>query len=225
MRVLAALVAFCFTAAAPPRNPSGPKPKADLELPTAPYEKPVASCAPGKKCIVAYRLNEEINEQSAKTVIDWISAAEDAHADAFMLEMNTPGGEVDQGFEIAKKIENSKIPITCVVDGMSASMGAYILQSCPTRVVTRRSVIMFHEPSLGGLFAGRQFDWTAIAERMRVMTNAMAEHCVHRMAISLKEYHARTDGGKQFWMDEKDALKFKAVDKVVWSVQEVLASL
>lgn len=190
-----------------------------------PDPKPVIMCPVGKKCVVTYRLSDGIDDSSSKKVIQWIDAAEEADADAFVLELNTPGGSVPDGFEISKRIENAKLPVTCVVDGKAASMGFYILQSCPTRLMTKRSTLMAHEPSLSGIFYGQPNQWEALTEMLKALRVAMAEHCNRRLTTSVKEYRARTDGGKMWWFTWQDGLKFHAVDKIVDDVASVVKNL
>lgn len=175
--------------------------------------------------VASYRFNDEVNEESVKAALDAIDRAESEHATSFLLEINTPGGDVDEGFKLAKRIEDSKMQIACVVDGKAASMGFYILQSCSTRAMTKRSALMTHEPSLGGMFAGRQNDWASVAAAMKAISDGMAEHCNHRLTTTIKQYHDHTDGNKQWWFSWSDAQKFKAVDKVVDSVKEILEKL
>jgi ATP-dependent protease ClpP protease subunit len=191
-----------------------------------PKPKPVVKCDPDKAaCVVKHKLNAEVGDKSVAAAIDMIDAAEEAGADAFVLEINTPGGSVPDGFELSKRIEDATIPITCVVDGDAASMGFYILQSCPERLMTKRSTLMAHEPALGGMFRGQPNEWAAIAAMMAAMRDALAEHCNHRLSSTIGYYHYRTDGGKMWWFNWNDALHWKAVDGVVGSVAEVVKGL
>lgn len=171
------------------------------------------------KCVPKYRLSEDINESSAARAVKWIEAANKAGADEILLELNTPGGSVGDGFELARAIEDSEAPVTCIVDGDGESMGFYLLQSCDHRVMTKRSKLMAHEPALGGMFRGQPNQWQAIAEMMKAERDAMAEHCAHRLKISLAEYHAKTDGSKMWFLNHAEALKVGAIDEIGGSVK------
>jgi ATP-dependent Clp protease protease subunit len=173
------------------------------------------------KCVPSYRFNEEVDESSAGRAIRWIQAANEAGADELMIEINTPGGSVPDGFELARAIENSEAPVTCVVDGDAASMGFYLLQSCDYRAMTKRSKLMAHEPALGGSFRGQPNQWEAIAQMMKAERDALAEHCNHRLNITLQRYHELTDGGKMWWLLHEEAKKVAAVDEVVKSVRSM----
>jgi ATP-dependent protease ClpP protease subunit len=166
-----------------------------------------------------------VNVDSVKKAIAWLDDAARAKPDAIVFEINTGGGSTVAGFELAKAIESSSTPITCVVDGEAASMGFYILQSCPVRAMTRRSSLMAHEVSFTIHGRGQPNFWRSIADWIKAHNDAFAEHCAHRLKITLAEYHARTDGGKMWWLNWEEALKVGAVDVVVDSVVEVEKAL
>jgi ATP-dependent protease ClpP protease subunit len=166
-----------------------------------------------------------VNVVSVKKAISWLDDAARAKPDAIVFEINTGGGSTAAGFELTKAIEGGSIPIICVVDGEAASMGFYILQSCPVRAMTRRSSLMAHEISFTMQGRGQPNFWRSIADWIKTHNDAFAEHCAHRLKITLAEYHTRTDGGKMWWLNWEEALKVNAVDMVVGSVVEVEKAL
>lgn len=169
--------------------------------------------------------NTEVNAESVAATMAIMDAATEEGAKAIVIEFNTPGGEVDSGFLLAKAIENSRVPVVCVVDGLAASMGMYLLQSCHVRAMTKRSSLMIHEAAVGAQsFYGPEVKWRSIAEELKRTNRAMAEHLAHRMTVSADEILIRIVGGLQWWLDWKDAVNFGAVDLVVDSVQEITDS-
>lgn len=244
-RVLGLLVALMMTACAPtmnadrsttpvvstPRSSENAKlsveksPFAFLFEEQAPEPAIVVECVKGEKCVPTHRIATEIDEASTAKAIKWIEAANKAGASALLLEMNTPGGSVPDGFELAKAIENSAAPVSCVIDGEGASMGFYLLQSCEKRYMTKRSKLMAHEPALSGQMRGTPNQWQAITDMLKAERDALAEHCAARLKVSLKYYHSRTDGGQMWWMTHVEATKVAAVDEVVKSVKDLLQQM
>lgn len=191
-----------------------------LSLLASSASTPDVTCKQGQRCAVRYLFQGIVDSDTVPPAIEFIRAANDAGADEIIFEINTPGGSVPAGFGLAKAIEESDVPVTCIVDGAAESMGAFILQSCDTRMLTRRSVLMFHEPALSySVEHGQPNEWRSLAEMMEAEREIIAEHCQHRLKVSMAEYRRRTDGTLMWFMTWRDALKFGAVDGVVSSVK------
>jgi ATP-dependent protease ClpP protease subunit len=190
-----------------------------------PKAAPKLECPDKLSCVLQYRMNDEVTQTSAKEAIDWINAANEAGATDIVFEINTPGGSVPAGFELAKTIENSKAPVSMVVDWEAASMGAFLLESAHNRYMTKRSMLMFHEPSLGGAMSGTPNQWQAIADMLKAMRIAIAVHCSARMNVTLDYYMSKTDGGQMWFLNGDEAMATGAVDQVVDSVAQVVRSL
>lgn len=163
-------------------------------------------------------LTSEVNGESTYETALCIDAANQAGASKIILELDTPGGEVFSGMALGKAIENSKAPVTCVVDGMAASMGFYLLQSCDVRVMTRRSLLMAHGPSGGG--RGNGGDMAELSELLLKLEHAMVEHMARRMNLSAKEFTERIHKA-DWWFTNEDALFWGAIDYQVYTPDEV----
>lgn len=165
-----------------------------------------------------------VDDNSVKQAIEFINASEEAGAQAIIIEFNTPGGGVDAGFLLGKRMEDAKVPVVCVVDGMAASMGMYLLQSCDVRAMTKRSVLMTHESSVQGLIGGNAKDFQAIADMLKASTRAMIEHIGRRLNISVDELEKKVQHGQEWWTDWRESYSVGAVDLVVDRPDEVFDS-
>lgn len=172
--------------------------------------------------IAFIQFESEVNKRSADATVAAIDEANQAGVSDIVILLNTPGGEVFEGKRISKAIEGSKSRVVCVVDGMAASMGMYILQSCDIRVMTKTSLLMAHQPSIRSAPGGVSEDFASLAEYLRVMNVSLAEHIAARMTVSADELIERTRGSREWWFDWKTALQFGAVDKVVSSIDEIV---
>jgi ATP-dependent protease ClpP protease subunit len=180
-----------------------------------------------RPCVVMMRFEETVTSESVERVTDMISAANAVRADNIVLEIDTVGGRVDAGFKLVKAIENSRAPVTCVVDYQAYSMGFYILQGCHERVMTRRAVLMAHEVRDGQvnenvIFADR---YESLAAHLRALSRAYAEHCSRRMGMTVADYLTHVGGAKDWFMGHEDAIKYHAVDRVVVNPREVYEDL
>lgn len=180
----------------------------------------LSSCAHGR--IGYYRFDDEVTTASSKDAVAAIHQAEREHANVLVIDINSPGGSVFDGFEVAKAIENAKIKIVCVADGEAASMAFYILQSCPVRYMTKRTVLMTHNPSfhMNEDVPVTPERLAKLAAALKALSAAMAEHCARRLHMTIDAYKAKIDGDD--WnMTWQEALAIGAVDHVVDTVSQV----
>lgn len=164
-------------------------------------------------------LEGEINEGSVTTLMSEMMASQDE--EALIIRINSPGGGMKAGFILSRFIEVFPARITCIVDGKAASMAMYILQSCHRRVMTKRSVLLIHEPTFPGAERYRPSEFWSDAEYAKAVTFAMAEHLAHRMQCTADTILHRIDGGREWWFTWKDAKRWGAVDQIVDRPSEV----
>lgn len=184
----------------------------------APPNSPVVACTT-RPCVPVIRFTGRVDDKAKEMVTQALLMAAKARAERLVLEISTDGGEVDAGFEIARAIEDSTVPVTCVVDYKAYSMGFFILQSCQERVMTRRASLMAHEVrepvvSESTVFADRL---QSMADGLKVLNRGYAEHCVGRMGISMTEYLSHVGGPKDWYFSWDQALYYGAVDRVASS--------
>ena len=96
-------------------------------------------------------LNGEVNKETAYNVITKLLYLDSISHDDIHLYINSPGGEVNQGFAIIDTMNLIKSDIATYCLGEACSMGAIIL-SCGTkgkRYALENAEIMIHQPSGG----------------------------------------------------------------------------
>lgn len=156
----------------------------------------------------------EINNESVRELVTQIVQANARQAVQIDMFINSPGGSVMSGIVLAQIMEESPAPIVCTVDGMAASMAFYVLQSCSVRQMTKRSVLMAHEPWVGSDGPLTRSGAEETAAQLKAITKMIVEHCAARMSISVAELLHRIDN-KNWWIEWEEAVKVGAVDKVL----------
>ncbi len=141
----------------------------------------------------------------------------------FIIEINNTGGDVGMGLALSKAIEHAGVPIHCVVDGEAQSMAFYILQSCTTRSMTRRSILMVHNPAIttagSARFTSREAE--EMSDSLVALQNGMIEQYIRRMKVTKKEMQDKL-AVHNWYLGWEDATKYGAVDHVYFSIDEVL---
>ena len=82
--------------------------------------------------VYVLRIEGTITEGTAMDVQEGLAEAEDANADAILIELDTPGGLVESTLKITEAIMNSKVPVITYVTprgAIAASAGSFILVS------------------------------------------------------------------------------------------------
>jgi ATP-dependent protease ClpP protease subunit len=164
-------------------------------------------------CVTYVRLDGPIMHGSTKGLLSAIEHA--GPADTLMIDINTPGGSVSEGFELEKALEATKAKVYCVVDGDAYSMGFFMLQSCQNRVMTKRSALMAHEPlTMSEADEMRTIhDLEETVQDLRTDARGIAEHAIKRMKITFEQYVEKT-ADKKWFMAWPEALQVGAVDCV-----------
>lgn len=156
---------------------------------------------------------EEVDEATVPALMEQLDLAKKAGHKDIWIKLDTYGGSVHWGNELKQFIENFGQPITCVVDTKAMSMGFLILQSCDTRLMTKRSELMVHEPWTR--VAGGAAELTQTAEHLKVMGRALLEDAAERMGMPVEEMAAKCANGAEWYIGWEEAVKINAVDRII----------
>ncbi len=99
--------------------------------------------------VLLVEITGTIDQATVEIISDSFKQAESLQANAVVLLLNTPGGGLDQTFEIAAKIKQSTIPIIGYVapSGATAwSAGTFILLSTPLAAMANHTIIGSCQP-------------------------------------------------------------------------------
>ncbi len=166
-----------------------------------------------------FNVFEEIDDDMAKDFSKWMDSAKNNGVTLVDIKINSPGGSVDAGYSMARKMEGldkQGVKSNCTVDGTAASMAFSILQSCTYRYMTARSTLMTHQEKVGSK-AGHMMTEGQLQDAANMVhadNIASAAHCVHRMKITVQEFLDKVNN-KEWWITADEALKVGAVDQIV----------
>ena len=161
-------------------------------------------------------LDDEISD---KTVAPLVAALDGARG-RVVIEIDSPGGEVEAGWQLVRAIERSAAHVVCVVDGEADSMAFVVLQACDERVITERSLLMAHEAAAG--VRGQPDDIQNGLNHLRRINEQLVRFCARRMGMRWQRLSAMIAHGRELWLGPEEALRLHAVDRVVVSVGQVL---
>lgn len=135
-----------------------------------------------------------------------------------VVVIDSGGGSVQAGEQMARAIERSPVSVACVVDGTAASMALYVLQSCNVRAMTVRSTLMGHNPAVVLNQSLSERDTRELGRVLQVMAEGMARHICLRARIDYAEYLTYLAQNQELWMSANEARELGFVDLLVTRV-------
>lgn len=155
-----------------------------------------------------------IAAEPVKQTIELIQALNGAHVEAILLELDTDGGNITDGFALMKAIENSDAPVYCVADGHAWSMGFYIMQSCDVRIMTTRSTLMAHKAIMPTSEGYETLDiLKSKIAHLNAVSLGLEGQALRRLCMSREAFEKKIGG--DWFMGGEEALKVGAVDLLV----------
>lgn len=176
----------------------------------------------GPPRVVVLQLDQMVNHVTAEYIIGGIKQANDSHAEAVLLEMDTPGGMSNSMSEIIKAIYDSRIPVITYVapsGSSAASAGFFILLAGDVAVMApgthggaAHPVLLFNTD------VGKTME-TKIENDAASYMRSIAEKRGRNVQLA----EAAVRESKSY--TEREALEGKLIDLVAATPQEVMAKL
>jgi len=135
----------------------------------------------------------------------------DADGSVVELRINSPGGDVGEGFTIANQIKKYSGKVVAVVEGYCASVATIIALACSEIHMHELSVWMMHRSSGGA--RGHSEDLTSAAKALEVIDQAAAQMYKNKSGASDEQVAQWL--AVDTWMSPADALAAGLVDKVI----------
>lgn len=167
--------------------------------------------------VAVIRFNVPVDDISAAVLVSLLEGLPESLS-SLVIELDTPGGIVSSGHDIARAIEGAPVPVICIVDGQAASTGFYLLQSCDVRVITMRSRLMVHEAAVQGVRGDPQTLRNDL-KSLESLNMGLAWHNCHRLNVPVPDCQNRFSHGLEWWMTPEEALNVGAVDAVIPTVE------
>lgn len=159
------------------------------------------------------RIIGEINDDTASYICSEIRYLSRNSKEPLTLILNSPGGSISAGMAIYDTLNASGCEVTTVVEGMAASMAAFLATCAATkgrRFCQPNAEIMVHQP-LGGV-QGQASDITIAADHINTTKRKMTK--IFADSVNLEEAKIKALTDRDTWLSAEDALKMGFVDHV-----------
>lgn len=135
---------------------------------------PVVVAAQGEPTVYVLTIDDAITAAVADYIGRGVGAAEESAAEAVVIRLNTPGGDLTSTIRIMETLENARVPVIVYVwprGGMAASAGTLILLAAHGAAMAPRTTIgAAHPVAVPGAEGGISED------EIEKVVNVMTEH-------------------------------------------------
>jgi len=135
----------------------------------------------------------------------------DADGSVVELRINSPGGDVGEGFSIANQIKKYSGKVVAVIEGYCASVATIIALACSEVHMHELSAWMMHRSSGGA--RGNAEDMTSAAKALSIIDQMIADTYKAKSGASDEEIAKWLS--VDTWMSPAEALQAKLIDKVI----------
>jgi len=131
------------------------------------------------------------------------------------LRMNTPGGSVFDGIAIYNALKAHPAKVTCMIDGVAASIGSVIAMAADEIQIAKNAHMMIH--NAGGTVSGESNDMRQAAEMMDRMSLSIAQTYSERTGQTVETIQQWMNA--ETWMNADEAIANGFADKIADTVK------
>jgi len=146
----------------------------------------------------------EINEEDAKKT----------QKEPIKLIVNSPGGDVYQGFALVDVISNSQTPIYTICHGHAMSAALVVYAAGHKRFASQRATFMYHEIAWSMQQEKLQLHSQEVKEGER-MWKIYDDFLLSQTKFTAKQLNEIKKTRGEWYMDAKTAMKYGLVDEII----------
>jgi ATP-dependent protease ClpP protease subunit len=149
---------------------------------------------------------------------------ENAGTGELTIHMHSYGGSVFDGNVIYNTLNQSKMKIKIVIDGIAASMASIILLAADEVEITENGFVMVHRPFVS-LFESNSEELQQTAKLLKDMEKEFARCYARKTGRSEKEFTGMWLDGKDHWLNADEAVKYGFAARKIKAVAKEPKSL
>ena len=155
----------------------------------------------------------EVDDKSAKHVIDRLLYLDSLETKDIHLYINSPGGYVTSGFAMYDCIQSLTSDVSTICTGLAASMGSILLSAGTKgkRFIQPHARVMIHQPSGGARGQASDIEITAqeIIKTKELSAQLLADNCSQTFEKVMKDFN------RDHWMGADESLAYGIVDGIL----------
>lgn len=145
------------------------------------------------------------------TAADFVRELQDVTAGTLELHINSPGGDVFDGFAILNALRQHPARVVAVVDGLAASAASYIAVGAGDQVIVcRNAEVMIHEAA--GMAMGPASEMTKMAQELEHFSDNIASIYAAKAGGTVADWRAVMKA--ETWYSAEEAVTAGLADRV-----------
>ena len=163
-------------------------------------------------------LFDSISKKSANEVVKRLLVLDSENHDQIKLFINSPGGDVDAGFQIFDMIRYIKSPVRIICSGLVASAATLVLLAVgrDDRITLPNSRFLIHQPSSG--IEGTVSDVEIYAREIEKLRKSLNQLISRETGQPLER--VEKDTNRDCWMDAQEAIDYNLVSRIINSADQ-----
>lgn len=145
----------------------------------------------------------------------------DSSTKEIIVRINSPGGDVFDGIAIYNRIKQHPAKVTCIVDGLAASIASIIALAGDEVLMGEGALMMIHLPWT--MTAGNRNDFENVIGRLLDVEEQMVSIYSKKTKLSRAEIKQMLE--KETWMDSTQAVDMGFVDNTTTETLAIAASM
>ncbi len=145
------------------------------------------------------------------TALEFVSDLMDIQSAQITLSINSPGGDVFDGFAMYNALLKHPANIIVEIDGLAASAASYVAMAADEIRIARNAQMMIHPPS--GMVIGGSDDMRQLADELDKIGGTIADTYAQRAGGDVAEWSAAMDA--ETWYTGAEAVAAGLADSVM----------
>ena len=161
----------------------------------------------------------EINDEKANIIIGMLLYLDSINNDDISLYINSPGGNLNEGFALIDAIKISKTPVYTINVGQWSSMSFLIGITGHKRFSLPSATFLMHDGS-SGAFGSTSKVQDCVEFEKRFKNEVIKKHVLDHSKMQAVDYDALAR--VEYYLLPKDALERGFIDKIVDDIDAIL---
>ncbi|MDC0003798.1 ATP-dependent Clp protease proteolytic subunit [Porticoccaceae bacterium] len=152
-----------------------------------------------------------------------VQQLEAAAGDEIVIRIHSGGGSVMEGIAMYNRLKQSGKRIVIYIDGVAASMAAFVAMAADVIYIPENALMMFHKPWLHA--SGHADELRKTADNLDILERSIAMMVADKTGLTVEEVLAMLEPGDDIWMNGIEAVERGFADELISPIEAVASTV